>query len=163
LRVTACTLCAGNAKIYDGVFDSDSIAGWTEFNTTQPFTLLGVIDIDSLAGNPRIFSTRRTAPTNKGFQHGFVADGRIFAGFVANGTAPRILQVLSTGAVTSGSGLLAYAITFDGGGNLLGQFTIKANNSLVASTRTATLLGGDTVVNGTATATIGNTNIVGNC
>jgi hypothetical protein len=152
---------SGNAKIYDGVFDSDSIAGWTEFNTTQPFTLLGVIDIDSLAGNPRIFSTRRTAPTNKGFQHGFVADGRIFAGFVANGTGPRILQVLSTGAVTSGSGLLAYAITFDGGGNLLGQFTIKANNSLVASTRTATLLGGDTVVNGTATATIGNSNIVG--
>jgi uncharacterized protein len=153
---------AGNAKVYDGVFDSDSVASWTEFDTTQPFTILGALDIDSLK-TCRIFSTRRlVSGNNKGFQHGFVADGRIFAGFVGNGIGtPRLLQIISnTGDIKTG--LISYAITFDGGGNVLGAFTMKINNSVISANIDSNLLVGDTVTNGTGTAKIGDTNIVGN-
>jgi hypothetical protein len=58
--------------------------------------------------------------------------------------------------------LISYAITFDGGGNVLGAFTMKINNSVISANIDSNLLVGDTVTNGTGTAKIGDTNIVGN-
>ena len=136
---------AGNAKVYDGTFDYDTVNSWTEVNKGQAWTINIQALIDSLASNITFLNQGLISVTfppyinNRGLAISVRTDGLISIN-MSNSNTNRIIVRFSAVEV----GYNSIFITYDGSGSAAG-FTARANGNdltraIVQNTLTGSIL-----------------------